>query len=158
MGVERADAADKLKVHVAGELRRVHGVEVVEHGAISDARTGAADGICAGRAACPPEHFGSDAEVVIEENIAANARIGTAAKGREVFNSIHETGSWGYHRANAESDINFLRLREIRACRHGGTGEREQDGKTHCLFQRKPPFEVLGSKRWMQISGTTLLG
>jgi len=39
MRVERADAADELKVRMAGDLGRIHGVEVVEHGAKRDARS-----------------------------------------------------------------------------------------------------------------------
>ena len=45
MGVERAEAADKLQIGMTGEFGRVHGVEVVEHGTIGDARIEAADGI-----------------------------------------------------------------------------------------------------------------
>src|SRR5271165_4084038 len=43
MGVERAEASDKLQVRGGGDLRRVHGVEVVKHGPIVDARIEAAN-------------------------------------------------------------------------------------------------------------------
>ncbi len=72
-----------VQVGVRGELGRVHGVEVVEYGAIVDARTGAADGIWAVTVGCLPDHFGPEAEVV-KEDIAAKAGKDAAFERREV--------------------------------------------------------------------------
>ena len=68
-------------------------------------------------------------------------------------------------RADAECNVDFLGLREIRERGQGGAGKGQKDGNTQCLFQSKPPVLVFneldadredndaGAKRFTRIYG-----
>jgi hypothetical protein len=48
-------------------------------------------------------------------------------------------GSGRVQRADAESKVDFLSLRQIRERCQGSAGKRQKNGTAQCLFQAKPP-------------------
>jgi len=107
-GTQSADPADKLQIGVTGELGRVDGINVIKNRSIVEALAS-----IVGLRRLPID-FSPDTKIVKEEHVAANAGIGTAGERYGlVIDSVSLAGSGGIKRANAESDVDFLRLREI---------------------------------------------
>ena len=116
-GAQRADAADQLQVGVACELGRVDGIEVIKKRTKIVAGAEVIVGL-----GCSPVDFGPDTNMVPEDHVAAKTGIGAAGERR-----ARQVGRGRCQRADAESQVDFLSLREIRERRQGSAGKRQED-------------------------------
>jgi hypothetical protein len=126
-------------VNVAGEFGRVHGVEVVKDWAKVYARIKAADDVRAIDMASPPKHFSSDADIVVEEEIAAKPGIDSTRQRDRIVIAVRAACTGSFGRADAESNVDFLSLGEIRKGGQGGAGKRQEYDHSNCAFHSKPP-------------------
>ena len=87
-----------------------------------------------------PIDFAPDTEIVEEEHVAAKAGIGTAGERHGlVIDTVRLAGSRGIDRADAESDVDFLRLREIRERGQGSTDKGQKNSGAQNVIQVEPP-------------------
>jgi len=108
MSVLRADAADNFRINVAGEFRRVNGVEVVKDRPVI--HPGAVDRLRVRALAPFPEHLSTKAKVVPEEKIPAKPWVGASGEGRRIVVAARLAGTRRVSCAHAECYVNLLGL------------------------------------------------
>jgi hypothetical protein len=122
-----AEAAVEVKINVIRNLWRIDGVEVEEDGA--KIQTLIEISVILSLSGSPV-NLASDAEVVPENHIAAKAGIGAAAKRSRGVTATGRISGGRNQSADAEPQVDFLRLREIRERCQRGAGKRQEDGNT----------------------------
>ena len=136
-GTQGADAADKFQICVAGKLGRVDGINVIKNWTIVEALAS-----IVGLRRLPID-FASDTEIVEEEHVTAKAGIGaTSERYGLVIDTVRLAGSRGVECADAESDVDFLRLREIREHRRCGADQGQKNSGAENVIQAKPPVSI----------------
>jgi hypothetical protein len=121
MGVDSSDATHEFEVSVAGEFGGVNGVEVVKDWTVSVTLSS----LVIAALGRPPEDFGPEAEVVPEKHIAAKAR--KCAASERWFSRTRRRRNCG---ADAEPNVDFLGLCDIRQRRRGSAGKQQNNGNT----------------------------
>ena len=134
--VDRAQTAAQFQIGVAGKFGRIHRVGVQKEWTKRKSRIAAV--IPPGRL---PVNFAANTEIVPEENVAAETGIRAAGERHGRVIGVRGACARGINRADTESEIDFLCLRQIR--KHGQTraGKGHNNGSTYFVFQTKPPVE-----------------
>jgi len=115
-----ANAAHELQVGVTHKLRGVDGIEIPKQRPKVEAAT------VVRRLRCLPENFRSNAKVVIEEHVPAEAGIRACSHRHGNVIAADRARSRRLQRAYAEGNINLLGLREIRPDRQDCAGTQQQ--------------------------------